>query len=642
VSNYIDLPETGGSGSGVTSLNSLTGTLSLVAGTGIAITPAGSTIEIASTSSGGTVTSVGLVDSTNLFNVTGTPVTAAGNLTLSSFKSQSANTVFAGPNGASGAPTFRSIVPADVPTLNQNTTGTASNITATSNSTLVSLSALTTASSLSTVGTITSGTWDGTTIAIANGGTGQTTAPNAINALLPSQIGNSGKVLGTNGTVSSWISAGGTGSVTSVALVDSTGLFNVTGSPITTSGTFTLASFQSQAQSTFLAAPSNTSGTPSFRLIAVADVPTLNQNTTGTASNITATSNSTLTTLSALSLPGSQVSGNISGNAVNITATSNSTLTTLSALSLPGSQVTGNISGNAANITAASNSTLTTLSALSLPGSQVTGNISGNATNVTASSNSTLTTLSALSLPTTQLSGTVSLTTQVSGTLPIANGGTNATTVSGARTSLGIGSGSSFLTAGTAYTTPSSITTSTQFKFTLIGGGASGASSNTASVHSPGGGSGGGLILYTAGLSPSTGYTIAIGAGGATTASGSAGNIGGNTTLTIGATTYTAGGGNAAGAVTGAGGTGGTSTNGTINIVGGSGGASMAVASSAGLPGGNSPFGFGFGGAGVPASVSANGNPGTGYGGGGGGSASNGGPTGGAGTQGMILVEYWN
>ena len=49
--------------------------------------------------------------------------------------------------------------------------------------------------------------------------------------------------------------------------------------------------------------------------------PTFNQNTTGTAANITATSNSTLTTLSALSLPGSQVSGNISGNAANVTGT---------------------------------------------------------------------------------------------------------------------------------------------------------------------------------------------------------------------------------------------------------------------------------------------------------------------------------
>jgi hypothetical protein len=44
-----------------------------------------------------------------------------------------------------------------------------------------------------------------------------------------------------------------------------------------------------------------------------------------------------------------------------------------------------------------------------------------------ATSNSTLTTLSALSLPTSQLSGDILLTTQVSGILPLANGGTNST-----------------------------------------------------------------------------------------------------------------------------------------------------------------------------------------------------------------------
>lgn len=93
-------------------------------------------------SSGGSVTSVGLADSTNLFNVTGTPVTGSGTLTLSSFKSQTANTFLAAPNGSSGAPTFRAIVAADVPTLNQNTTGTAANITASSNSTITTLSSL--------------------------------------------------------------------------------------------------------------------------------------------------------------------------------------------------------------------------------------------------------------------------------------------------------------------------------------------------------------------------------------------------------------------------------------------------------------------------------------------------------------------
>ena len=58
-----------------------------------------------------------------------------------------------GTNGA--APVWGTIAAADVPTLNQNTTGTAANITATSNTSLTSLA------NLVTVGTITSGTWSG-------------------------------------------------------------------------------------------------------------------------------------------------------------------------------------------------------------------------------------------------------------------------------------------------------------------------------------------------------------------------------------------------------------------------------------------------------------------------------------------------
>lgn len=49
------------------------------------------------------------------------------------------------------------------------------------------------------------------TVAIANGGTGQTTAANAINALVPTQAGQSGKVLTTDGSVVSWGTAGGSG-----------------------------------------------------------------------------------------------------------------------------------------------------------------------------------------------------------------------------------------------------------------------------------------------------------------------------------------------------------------------------------------------------------------------------------------------
>jgi len=55
----------------------------------------------------------------------------------------------------------------------------------------------------------------GGTLGVANGGTGQTTANAAVNALLPSQSGNSGKVLSTDGTNTSWITSGGVGTVTS-------------------------------------------------------------------------------------------------------------------------------------------------------------------------------------------------------------------------------------------------------------------------------------------------------------------------------------------------------------------------------------------------------------------------------------------
>lgn len=63
----------------------------------------------------GTVTSVGLADSTGLFNITGSPVTTTGTLTLASFINQTQNKVFASPNGSTGAPAFRALVLADLP-----------------------------------------------------------------------------------------------------------------------------------------------------------------------------------------------------------------------------------------------------------------------------------------------------------------------------------------------------------------------------------------------------------------------------------------------------------------------------------------------------------------------------------------------
>lgn len=73
----------------------------------------------------GTVTSVGLTAPAWL-TVGGSPVTTSGTLALTG-TSETQNLFLASPNGSSGALTPRAIVSADVPTLNQNTTGTAGN-----------------------------------------------------------------------------------------------------------------------------------------------------------------------------------------------------------------------------------------------------------------------------------------------------------------------------------------------------------------------------------------------------------------------------------------------------------------------------------------------------------------------------------
>jgi len=114
---------------GNTTGNTLTKT-TLTAGSGISITNGGGSISIAATGSG-TVTSV-----------TGTsPVVSSGGATpaislaasygdtQNPYASKTANYVLAAPNGSAGVPTFRAIVAADIPTLNQSTTGSAATLT---------------------------------------------------------------------------------------------------------------------------------------------------------------------------------------------------------------------------------------------------------------------------------------------------------------------------------------------------------------------------------------------------------------------------------------------------------------------------------------------------------------------------------
>jgi hypothetical protein len=108
-------------------------------------------------------------------------------LTLAAADASNPGFISTGTQTITGAKTFSNDVTATNFLGNATTATTAGNITATSNTTLTSLS------NLNTVGTITTGTWSGTTIAVANGGTGRTSVTDG-------QIlfGNGTSALGTN------------------------------------------------------------------------------------------------------------------------------------------------------------------------------------------------------------------------------------------------------------------------------------------------------------------------------------------------------------------------------------------------------------------------------------------------------------
>lgn len=205
----------------------------------------------------------------------------------------------------------------------------------------------------------------GAALPLTSGGTGQTTANAAFNALAPSQASASNKYLKSDGTNASWdqldistadvtgtlpIANGGTGATTAATARTGLGattlggnLFTITNpsavtfprfnadntvsalnaadfrtaigagsgtgtvtavtasSPVASSGGTapdislnanygdTLNPYASKTANYVLAAPNGSAGTPSFRALVAADIPTLNQNTTGTAGGLSAT-----------------------------------------------------------------------------------------------------------------------------------------------------------------------------------------------------------------------------------------------------------------------------------------------------------------------------------------------------------------
>ena len=272
------------------------------------------------------------------------------------------------------------------------------------------------------------------TLGIANGGTGATTAAAARTNLGATTLGGNLFALanvaaisfprfnadntissldaasfrtaigaGTSSTTGTVTSVGGTGTVSGLTLSGT----------VTTSGNLTLggtlavtpSNFASQTAKTVLAAPNAAAGVPTFRLLVASDIPTLNQNTTGTAAISTAATVTTSATASAFKVPFANTTASTTGN-YGLLQDSEGTFTyNPSTNTLTVGTVSGALSGNA--------TTATTL--------QTARTIQTNLASTSSAS----------------FNGSANITPGVTGTLPIANGGTGATTAAGALTNLG-------------------------------------------------------------------------------------------------------------------------------------------------------------------------------------------------------------
>lgn len=322
--------------------------------------------------------------------------------TQNPYASKTANYFLAAPNGSAGAPSFRAIAAADVPTLNQNTTGTAAGLSVTlavasggtgvtsstgsgsvvlSNSPTLVTPALGTPASgnlenctFPTLNQNTTGTAAGlsATLAVSSGGTGQTSYTDG-QLLIGNSTGNTlTKATLTAGSGVSITNAGGSitisatgsgGTVTDVSATAPVASSGGTAPTISLNNNYgdTLNPYASKTANYVLAAPNGSAGAPSFRALVAADIPTLNQNTTGTAAGLSVTlavssggTGQTTQQAAINALAGAQTAGQyLRGDGTNVT------MSTIQAADIPtlNQNTTGTAAGLSATLAVASGGT---------------------------------------------------------------------------------------------------------------------------------------------------------------------------------------------------------------------------------------------------------------------------------------------
>jgi len=332
-------------------------------GATVTATNSGDDVTVNVSAGTGTVTSVAVSGGSTGLTTSGGPITTTGTITLGG--------TLAVASGGTGTATPSLVAGTNITSItgtwpNQTINASGGSGTVTSVAATVPAFLSVTGSPITTSGTLAIGL-SGSALPVANGGTGNATGTATINANLTgdvTSIGNASTLATVNSNVGAFTNANITvnakGLITAAASGSPGGVTSVTGtSPVLSSGGTTpdisLASgygdtlnpYASKTANFVLAAPNGTAGVPTFRAVVAADIPTLNQSTTGSAATLTTGRTIAVTGDLAYTSPSFDGSANVT--AAGTLATVNSNV---------GSFTAANITVNAKGlITAASNGT---------------------------------------------------------------------------------------------------------------------------------------------------------------------------------------------------------------------------------------------------------------------------------------------